>query len=121
LGASSSNCRFAARSTSTRARETITRRDFCLLCDTPRRETRHGDDLGQSAEAGNYKYICGFPHLVTDVGDERFATGSTQKSTSPESMLIWKDAPPAHLIDVAVSCDSDDTHRQHQLFCLCAA
>ena len=23
---------------------------------------------------------------------------------------IWKDAAPAHLVDVAVFCDSDDTH-----------
>jgi hypothetical protein len=23
---------------------------------------------------------------------------------------IWKDAAPAHVVDVAVFCDSDDTH-----------
>jgi hypothetical protein len=23
---------------------------------------------------------------------------------------VWKDAAPAHLVDVAVFCDSDDTH-----------
>ena len=23
---------------------------------------------------------------------------------------IWKDAVPAHLVDIAVFCDSDDTH-----------
>jgi hypothetical protein len=28
---------------------------------------------------------------------------------------------PAHLVDSAMFCDSDDTHCQHQLFPLCAA
>jgi len=35
---------------------------------------------------------------------------------------IWKDAAPAHLIDFAVFCVSDDTHtRRHQLLCVCPA
>jgi len=35
---------------------------------------------------------------------------------------IWKDVAPAHLIDIALFCDSDDTHaRRHQLLCVCPA
>jgi hypothetical protein len=35
---------------------------------------------------------------------------------------IWKDAAPAHLVDVAVFCDSDDhAHREYQLLRICQA
>jgi len=35
---------------------------------------------------------------------------------------IWKDAGPAHLTDIAVFCDADDTRTaQHQLLRICPA
>ena len=57
------------------------------------------------------KYIGSFPHFVTDgcddrVGrwlDERIDLGSIYAE-------ICKDAAPAHVVDVAVFCDSDDAH-----------
>jgi hypothetical protein len=40
------------------------------------------------------------------------ATPSRAIPTQPNSIYaeIWKGAVPAHLVDVAVFCDSDDTH-----------
>jgi hypothetical protein len=37
-------------------------------------------------------------------------SGSTRGSISSASTPRWKDATPAHLVDIAVFCDSDDTH-----------
>jgi hypothetical protein len=79
--------------------------------DGSRREARDGGYLGQSAETGEYKYIGGFPHFVADAGDER--TGRRLDERIDLARVygeIWKDAVPPHLVDIAVFCDSDDTH-----------
>ena len=47
----------------------------------------------------------GFPHFVADGGEE--GVGRDLAGICAE---IWKDAAPAHVVDVAVFCDSDDTH-----------
>jgi hypothetical protein len=57
------------------------------------------------------KYIGGFPHFVADAGDERVGHWLDERiDLARINSEIWKDAAPAHLVDVAVFCDSDDTH-----------
>jgi hypothetical protein len=66
---------------------------------------------GNRLNPGEYKYIGGFPHFVADAGDER--TGrwlDEQIDLARVYGEIWKDAVPPHSIDIAVFCDSDDTH-----------
>jgi Protein of unknown function (DUF3047) len=51
------------------------------------------------------------PHFVVDAGDHRI--GRWLSETIDLARVygeIWKDTAPAHLVDVAVFCDSDDTH-----------
>ena len=58
-----------------------------------------------------YKYIGGFPHFVADAGDDRVGRWLDEKINLARVYAeIWKDAAPAHLVAVAVFCDSDDTH-----------
>ena len=76
-----------------------------------RREACDGGDLGESAETGDCKYIGGFPHFVADAGDDRVGRWLDERIDLVRVYAeIWKDAAPAHLVDVAVFCDSDDTH-----------
>ena len=60
---------------------------------------------------GDYKYIGSFPHYVADAGDERVGRWLDEKIDLARVYgEIWKDTAPAHLVDIAVFCDSDDTH-----------
>jgi hypothetical protein len=66
---------------------------------------------GNRLKAGDYKYIGGFPHFVADGGDDRVGRWLEEKIDLERIYArFWKDAAPAHLVDVAVFCDSDDTH-----------
>jgi hypothetical protein len=66
---------------------------------------------GNRLKAGDYKYIGGFPHFVADGGDDRVGRWLDEKIDLESTYArIWKDGAPAHLVDVAVFCDSDDTH-----------
>ena len=66
---------------------------------------------GNRLRAGDYKYMGGFPHFVADGGDERIGRWLDEKIDLARIYAeIWKDAAPAHLVDIAVFCDSDDTH-----------
>src|SRR5258706_13837752 len=66
---------------------------------------------GNRLRPGEYKYIGGFPHFVADGGDDRVGRWLDEKIDLGRIYAeIWKDAAPAHLVDVAVFCDSDDTH-----------
>src|SRR5271165_6584717 len=66
---------------------------------------------GNRLKPGDYKYIGGFPHFVADAGEERTGRWLDEKIDLGRVYgEIWKDAAPAHLVDVAVFCDSDDTH-----------
>ena len=66
---------------------------------------------GNRLNPGEYKYIGGFPHFVADAGDDRVDRWLDEKIDLARVYAeIWKDAAPAHLVDVAVFCDSDDTH-----------
>jgi len=66
---------------------------------------------GNRLKAGDYKYIGDFPHFVADAGEDRVGRWLDEKIDLAQIYAeIWKDAAPAHLVDVAVFCDSDDTH-----------
>jgi Protein of unknown function (DUF3047) len=66
---------------------------------------------GNRLKAGDYKYIGGFPHFVADAGEERVGRWLDERIDLARVYgEIWKDAAPAHLVDIAVFCDSDDTH-----------
>ena len=66
---------------------------------------------GNRLKPGDFKYIGGFPHFVADGGDDRVGQWLHEKIDLERIYAeIWKDAAPAHLVDVAVFCDSDDTH-----------
>jgi hypothetical protein len=66
---------------------------------------------GNRLKPGDYKYIGSFPHFVADAGDERVGQWLDERIDLARIYAeIWKDAAPAHLVDVAVFCDSDDTH-----------
>jgi hypothetical protein len=65
---------------------------------------------GNRLTPGEYKYIGGFPHFVADAGEERVGRWLDERIDLARVYAeIWKDATPAHLVDVAVFCDSDDT------------
>jgi len=66
---------------------------------------------GNRLKPGDYKYISGFPHFVAGAGDDRVGRWLDERiDLAGVYAEIWKDAAPAHLVDVAVFCDSDDTH-----------
>jgi len=66
---------------------------------------------GNRLKPGDYKYIGGFPHFVADAGDDRVGRWLDERiDLARVYAQIWQDAAPAHLVDVAVFCDSDDTH-----------
>jgi hypothetical protein len=65
---------------------------------------------GNRLKAVDYKYISGFPRFVADGGDDRVGRWLDEKIDLERIYArFWKDAAPAHLVDVAVFCDSDDT------------
>jgi len=66
---------------------------------------------GNRLRPGDYKYIGTFPHFVADAGEDRIGRWLDEKIDLARVYAeIWQDASPARLIDVAVFCDSDDTH-----------
>ena len=66
---------------------------------------------GNRLKPGDYKYIGGVPHFVADAGDDRVRRWLDERiDLAHVCAEIWKDAAPAHLVDVAVFCGSDDTH-----------
>jgi hypothetical protein len=65
---------------------------------------------GNKLKAGDYKYIGGFPHYVADGGDENVRQWRNEEIDLREIYRhIWPDGAPAHLIDIAIFCDSDET------------
>ena len=66
---------------------------------------------GNRLKTGEYKYIGSFPHFVADGGDDRVGRWLDEKIDLKRIYSeIWKGAAPAHVVDVAVFCVSDDTH-----------
>jgi hypothetical protein len=65
---------------------------------------------GNKLKAGDYKYVGGFPHYVADGGDENIHQWRSEQVDLREVYRqIWPDDAPAHLIDIAIFCDSDET------------
>ncbi len=65
---------------------------------------------GNRLHRGDYKYIGSFPHYVADGGDENI--GRWLRETVDLAAIyrtVWPDAEPAHLHEIALFCDSDDT------------
>jgi Protein of unknown function (DUF3047) len=61
---------------------------------------------GNRLKPGDYKYIGGFPHFVADAGDDRVGKWLNERIDLRRVYAeIWKDAAPAHLVDVALFCD----------------
>ena len=51
------------------------------------------------------------PHFVADGGDDKVGRWLDEKIDLARVYAeIWKDAASAHLVDIAVFCDSHDTH-----------
>src|SRR5260221_69230 len=66
---------------------------------------------GNKLKAGDYKYIGGFPHYVADGSNENIRQWRSEEVDLREVYRhIWPDGTPAHLIDIAIFCDSDETH-----------
>jgi Protein of unknown function (DUF3047) len=66
---------------------------------------------GDKLHAGEYKFINGFPHYVADGGDENTRQWRTEAvDLRPITRRIWPDGAPMHLVDIALFCDSDETH-----------
>jgi hypothetical protein len=66
---------------------------------------------GNRLKAGDFKYIGSFPHYVADGGDDRVGHWLEERVDLERIYAeIWKDVAPPHLVDIAVFCDSDDTH-----------
>jgi len=83
-----------------------------FLCFVTNRGEKRAMEViwGNRRKRGDYKYIGGFPHLVADAGDERVGHWLDDRiDLARVNCEIWKDVAPAHLIDVAVSFDKDDT------------
>lgn len=68
---------------------------------------------GDKLHAGDYKFIGGFPHYVADGGDENIRRWRNEAvDLRAITRHIWPDGAPMHLVDIALFCDSDDTHTQ---------
>ena len=59
---------------------------------------------GNRLKPGDYKYIGSFPHFVADAGDDRAGRWLDQKIDLARILAeIWKDAAPAHLVELLCS------------------
>ena len=73
--------------------------------------------MGQSAETRDYKYIGGFAHFVADAGEDGVGRWLDERIDLARVYAeVWKDEAPAHLVDIAVFCDSDNTYRSISYF-----
>jgi hypothetical protein len=66
---------------------------------------------GNRLKPGDYKYIGSFPHFVADAGDDRVGHWLEERiGLARVYAEIWKNAALAHLVDIPLFCDSEDTH-----------
>jgi hypothetical protein len=80
-----------------------------------RRDRRMEIIWGNKLKAGDYKYIGGFPHDVADGSNENIRQWRSEEVDLREVYRhIWPDGAPAHLIDIAIFCDSDDRRYFHE-------
>ena len=88
-----------------------TARLFLIFRTATGEERRMEIIWGNRLKAGDYKYIDGFPHYVADGGNENIRQWRREEVDLREVYRhIWPDGAPAHLIDIAIFCDSDETH-----------
>jgi hypothetical protein len=65
---------------------------------------------GNKLHAGDTKVIGTFPHYVADGGNENVGRWHNERlDLRPIYQRFWPGAPPAHLVDIALFCDSDET------------
>ncbi len=65
---------------------------------------------GNRLQAGDYKTLGTFPHYVADGGNENIRQWrNVEVDLQAIYRHIWPDGVPAHLIDIAIFCDSDET------------
>lgn len=83
-----------------------------LVFRTPTGEERRMEIIwGNKLKAGDYKYIDGFPHYVADGGNDNVGQWRREEVDLQELYRhIWPDGAHAHLVDIAIFCDSDETH-----------
>ena len=66
---------------------------------------------GNKLKAGDYKYIDRFPHYVADGGNDNVGQWRREEVDLQEIYRhIWRDGAHVHLVDIAIFCDSDETH-----------
>jgi hypothetical protein len=66
---------------------------------------------GNRLKAGDYKYIDKFPHYVADGGNDNVGRWHAEEvDLKAVYRHIWRDGAPARVADIALFCDSDDTH-----------
>jgi Protein of unknown function (DUF3047) len=66
---------------------------------------------GNRLKAGAYKYIDKFPHYVANGGNENVGRWHAEEiDLMAIYRHIWRDGAPARVVDIALFCDSDDTH-----------
>jgi hypothetical protein len=66
---------------------------------------------GNKLKAGDYKYVDRFPHYVADGGNDNIGQWRREEVDLQAIYLhIWPDGLPAHLVDIAIFCDSDEAH-----------
>jgi hypothetical protein len=66
---------------------------------------------GNTLHAGDYKFIGTFPHYVANGGAENIGRWHSETvDLRPIYRRLWPDGAPAHLVDIALFCDSDETH-----------
>lgn len=82
-----------------------------LVFKTTAGKTRRMEIIwGNKLRTGDYKFIRGFPHYVADGGDRNAHQWKTETINLQDIYnRIWSDHAPAHLVDLAIFCDSDDT------------
>lgn len=84
---------------------------FFLTFKTVSGEERRMEIIwGNRLKAGDYKTIGTFPHYVADGGNENIGRWrNAEVDLRAVYRHIWPDGVPAHLIDIAIFCDSDET------------
>lgn len=84
---------------------------FLVFRTTGGEERRMEIIWGNRLKAGDYKAIGTFPHYVADGGDNHIRQWrNADVDLRTVYRHIWPDDAPAHLIEIAIFCDSDETH-----------
>ena len=101
-----------SRSTSARTRATTIPPGCSWFSGRPPGRTAGWRSSGAiSSKLGTTNISEGFPHYVADGSNENIRQWRSEEVDLREIYRhIWPDGAPAHLIDIAIFCDSDETH-----------